>query len=691
MHSKRRDVLWNLEVMTLTLLSLVASSLLTDPVLKLPFQSTAILEENSRYFRTLVLDVKSESLYVGAAENIYRINLKSLGEIPVRSAELKTDKDVEKICKQLVGDKLDGQCRNHISVIIPRDDGSIIACGNGARSIQTNHYTLDTKTLQVSNNTKQYGGLKCDVPSLEGNSSVALVDQGNPWDYPALYLATDKIIRPALKDEGGNAKLDQIQTHMDSKWLNNPSFVGSYLEKDHVYFWFREVKYRLSSFTADIFSRVARICVNDKGGSQRSILKGLWTSYFKGTLNCSIPGGHPYYFTELQDIVKINDTIHAIFTTPLTGPYGSAVCTFSQSEIDKMFLSGKFMDAENHYELYQPTGDPKPGQKCANDSFVWTDSNTGDLKKYMDSVLMHDAVQHDYKKPAYYEANAVFRKLAVETFQKRPDLRVYYIATTQGQIHKVVTWTNDKGSIESHLLMVFQPNEQLFIWDMKLYGDNLFLATESKVIYQPTRQCDSYMDCFSCSRDPHCGWNPYALVAKLCQPYDGSAALIQNVGTDDFSTCNATQLHHKTIQLPGEMIHLPCVGRFGVTGPVQWIKDGQAVKIDFKKRFITKEDGLVINDGQEEDKGFYTCQVNNEIKLITYDVTINNGGCIKGTANEKLMCAYIGGFRKWCQEFDSYQTMMNHWQNIARNCSKCTDNDKIDNAHCSAARSKTSR
>ena len=52
-----------------------------------------------------------------------------------------------------------------------------------------------------------------------------------------------------------------------------------------------------------VFSRVARVCKNDVGGTQS--LKAKWTSFLKARLNCSVPGNYPFYFDEIQDISKL--------------------------------------------------------------------------------------------------------------------------------------------------------------------------------------------------------------------------------------------------------------------------------------------------------------------------------------------------------------------------------------------------
>lgn len=47
-----------------------------------------------------------------------------------------------------------------------------------------------------------------------------------------------------------------------------------------------------------VFSRVARVCKSDVGGTRS--LNAKWTSFLKARLNCSVPGNYPFYFDEIQ-------------------------------------------------------------------------------------------------------------------------------------------------------------------------------------------------------------------------------------------------------------------------------------------------------------------------------------------------------------------------------------------------------
>lgn len=68
-----------------------------------------------------------------------------------------------------------------------------------------------------------------------------------------------------------------------------------------------------------VFSRVARVCKNDNGGSPR-VLERYWTSFLKARLNCSVPGDSFFYFDVLQSLTNVLQINHrpavlGVFTT----------------------------------------------------------------------------------------------------------------------------------------------------------------------------------------------------------------------------------------------------------------------------------------------------------------------------------------------------------------------------------------
>lgn len=76
---------------------------------------------------------------------------------------------------------------------------------------------------------------------------------------------------------------------------------------------------RGSIFSQVQFSRVARVCKRDMGGSPRA-LDRHWTSFLKLRLNCSVPGDSTFYFDVLQSLTgPVNlhgrSALFGVFTT----------------------------------------------------------------------------------------------------------------------------------------------------------------------------------------------------------------------------------------------------------------------------------------------------------------------------------------------------------------------------------------
>lgn len=150
-----------------------------------------------------------------------------------------------------------------------------------------------------------------------------------------------------------------------------------------------------------VVARVARVCKNDMGGSQR-VLEKQWTSFLKARLNCSVPGDSHFYFNVIQavtDILELDGrpVVLAVFSTPAnrldtlvpcrdpqhwTGTQGgtwgqvevltpcpcpcsipgSAVCAFDMTQVAAVF-EGRFREQKSPESIWTPVPEdmvPKP-------------------------------------------------------------------------------------------------------------------------------------------------------------------------------------------------------------------------------------------------------------------------------------------------------------------------------------------
>ncbi|XP_010787492.1 semaphorin-3B-like [Notothenia coriiceps] len=176
-------------------------------------------------------------------------------------------------------------------------------------------------------------------------------------------------------------KRPSIRTEQhDSRWLNEPKFVGSFWvpesenpDDDKVFFFFRETAVEAQGLGKSTYSRIGQLCRNDMGG-QRSLVN-KWTTFLKTRLICSVPGadGSDTYFDELRDVFLLqtrdrkNPLVYTVFSTSSSVFKGSAVCVYSMNDIRRAFL-GPFAHKEGpNYQWVPFQGKvpyPRPGMVC---------------------------------------------------------------------------------------------------------------------------------------------------------------------------------------------------------------------------------------------------------------------------------------------------------------------------------------
>ncbi|XP_033110767.1 semaphorin-2A-like [Anneissia japonica] len=149
-----------------------------------------------------------------------------------------------------------------------------------------------------------------------------------------------------------------------NKWLDAPQFVGSPITYNgRIYFFFREPAREFDNAGKTVFSRVAAVCMNDTGGEKHSNLDGMWTTYIKARLNCSLHGEYPFYYNHLQDVYQTSldsDIVFGVFTTQEYGQSGSALCAYSMKEIEYLveYADLKGQKSANSLWLPYPNSDP---------------------------------------------------------------------------------------------------------------------------------------------------------------------------------------------------------------------------------------------------------------------------------------------------------------------------------------------
>ena len=265
-----------------------------------------------------------------------------------------------------------------------------------------------------------------------------------------------------------------------------------------------------------IYSRVARVCKNDKGGAHK--FNNKWTSFLKARLNCSVPGQIPFYFNEIQSTsgfvertepinrgsTKNEQVFYGVFTTADNAISGSAVCSFKLSDMFATFEDGPFKNQETVNSNWLPTSrsqipEPRPGL-CYNDSYTLPESSLNFIKRHS---LMDWSVPTSDAAPVFVKTGMGERLtvIAVDAGVRSVDGRshdILFVGTTHGRVLKFANTLSGKqpGSepvlIES--LQVFPyhvPVRNLLVVKPKSESGRLIVLSDHEVNSVPLHRCDA--------------------------------------------------------------------------------------------------------------------------------------------------------------------------------------------------------
>uniref|UniRef100_A0A8C7VXZ7 Sema domain-containing protein n=1 Tax=Oncorhynchus mykiss TaxID=8022 RepID=A0A8C7VXZ7_ONCMY len=432
------------------------------------------------------------------------------------------------VAKCTVRGRNSDECYNYVKVLVPRNDETLFACGTNAFNPTCRNYKMTTLE-QVGEEV--VGQARC--PFESGQSNLGLFAGGDFYSATMTdFLASDAVIYRSLGDDSPVLRTVKY----DSKWLREPHFHHAIEYGNYVYFFLSEIAVEYTTLGKVVFSRVARVCKNDNGGSPR-VLERYWTSFLKARLNCSVPGDSFFYFDVLQsltNVLQINQrpAVVGVFTTQANSIPGSAVCAFYMDDIEKAF-NGKFKEQKTSDSAWTPVPEeqvpkPRPGS-CAGDglasayksSTTFPDDTLTFIKSY---PLMDEAVPSVNDRPCFTRTTSRYKltQIAVDTSAgPSKDRTVVFLGSEDGRVLKVLSSTHPNASFGSQLLEdidVYNPSmcniqgqEDRRILGMELDKDHhaLFVAFTSCVIRVPLSRCTEHGACKkSClsSRDPYCIW-----------------------------------------------------------------------------------------------------------------------------------------------------------------------------------------
>uniref|UniRef100_A0A8C0C1C1 Semaphorin 3A n=1 Tax=Buteo japonicus TaxID=224669 RepID=A0A8C0C1C1_9AVES len=343
---------------------------------------------NSSSYHTFLLDEERSRLYVGAKDHIFSFNLVNIKEYQKIVWPVSHSRRDE--CKWAGKDIL-RECANFIKVLKAYNSTHLYACGTGAfhpvcTYIEVGSHPEDNIFRMEDSHFENGRGKSPYDPKL---LTASLLVDGELYSGTAAdFMGRDFAIFRTL----GHHHPIRTEQH-DSRWLNDPRFISAHLipesdnpEDDKIYFFFRENAIDGEHTGKATHARIGQICKNDFGGHRSLVNK--WTTFLKARLICSVPGpnGIDTHFDELQDVFLMNSKdpknpiVYGVFTTSSNIFKGSAVCTYSMTDVRRVFLGPYAHRDGPNYQWVPYQGRvpyPRPGT-CPSKTFGGFDS-TKDL------------------------------------------------------------------------------------------------------------------------------------------------------------------------------------------------------------------------------------------------------------------------------------------------------------------------
>ncbi|XP_012861815.1 semaphorin-6D isoform X1 [Echinops telfairi] len=527
-------------------------------------------ESQHRLDFQLMLKIQ-DTLYIAGRDQVYTVNLNEIPKaevIPRKKLTWRSKQQDRENCA--MKGKHKDECHNFIKVFVPRNDEMVFVCGTNAFNPMCRYYKLNT----LEYDGEEISGLaRCPFDPRQTN--IALFVDGKLYSATvADFLASDAVIYRSL---GDGSALRTIK--YDSKWIKEPHFLHAIEYGNFVYFFFQEIAVEHNYLDKTLYSRVARICKNDMGGSQR-VLEKHWTSFLKARLNCSVTGESIFYFDVLQsitNIIEINGVLAVVgvFTTQLNSIPGSAVCVFSMDDIEKAF-KGRFKEQKSPDSLWAAVHEsrvpkPRPGS-CAKHgpaenyetSIDFPDDTLTFIKSHS---LMDLAVPSIANEPCFTKTRVRYRLTAIAIDHSAGPYQNYtiiFVGSEAGSVLKILAKTSSFSLNDSVLLEEIeafnhakcnaenQEDRKVISLQLDLERHVLYVAFSSCVIRIPLSRCELYRSCKkSClaARDPYCGWLSEGACGRVTpgMPADRYEQDVEHGNTTHLGDCHDMEVSSSTL------------------------------------------------------------------------------------------------------------------------------------------------
>uniref|UniRef100_A0A7N6BPT0 Sema domain, immunoglobulin domain (Ig), short basic domain, secreted, (semaphorin) 3B n=1 Tax=Anabas testudineus TaxID=64144 RepID=A0A7N6BPT0_ANATE len=593
--------------------------------------------ERSCCFSALLLDEERGRLFVGAKNFLLSLSLDNIAK-QEHKIYWPAPVDWREECNW-AGKDITSDCVNYVKIVHHYNRTHLYACGTGAfhptcAFVEVGH-RMEDHVFRIDPSKVEDGKGKSPYDPRHNAASVLIGEE--------LYagVATDLMGRDfTIFRSLGKRPSIRTEQH-DSRWLNEPKFVGSFWvpesenpDDDKVFFFFRETAVEAQGLGKSTYSRIGQLCRNDMGG-QRSLVN-KWTTFLKTRLICSVPGadGSDTYFDELRDVFLLqtrdrkNPLVYTVFSTSSSVFKGSAVCLYSMNDIRRAFL-GPFAHKEGpNYQWVPFQGKvpyPRPGM-CPSKTFGSFDSTKG----FPDDViqfarhhpLMYNPVYPMSRRPIFIRTNMdySFTQIAVDRVNAADgQYDVMFIGTDKGTVLKVINVPKESWNNMEELLLeeleVFKVRNPI---NMQLSSkrQQLYVSSDTGIVQVPLHRCSVYgKACAECclARDPYCAWDGTSCTRYLPntkRSVTHSTVIISLSLLPPADHHKHRVAERKLYGVEGSSTFLECIPK-SLQAKVTWTFQKQPQnsreEVHLDDRILQTDRGLLIRRVLKRDVGTYQC------------------------------------------------------------------------------------
>uniref|UniRef100_A0A3Q1FE40 Sema domain, immunoglobulin domain (Ig), short basic domain, secreted, (semaphorin) 3B n=1 Tax=Acanthochromis polyacanthus TaxID=80966 RepID=A0A3Q1FE40_9TELE len=569
--------------------------------------------ERSCCFSALLLDEERGRLFVGAKNFLLSLSLDNIAK-QEHKIYWPAPVDWREECNW-AGKDITSDCVNYVKIVHHYNRTHLYACGTGAfhptcAFVEVGH-RMEDHVFRIDPSQVEDGKGKSPYDPRHNAASVLVGDE--------LYagVATDLMGRDfTIFRSLGKRPSIRTEQH-DSRWLNEPKFVGSFWvpesenpDDDKVFFFFRETAVEGQGLGKSTYSRIGQLCRNDMGG-QRSLVN-KWTTFLKTRLICSVSETAWYMVLCLYCLTVPLVPSSSVFK-------GSAVCLYSMNDVRRAFL-GPFAHKEGpNYQWVPFQGKvpyPRPGM-CPSKTFGSFESTKG----FPDDViqfarhhpLMYNPVYPMSRRPVFVRTNVdySFTQIAVDRVSAADgQYDVMFIGTDKGTVLKVINVPKESwNNMEELLLEELEVFKVRQLWSyFHLLSQQLYVGSDNGLAQVPLHRCSVYgKACAECclARDPYCAWDGTSCTRYL--PNTKRRFRRQDVRNGDPNTlCSGDHHKHRVAErklygVEGSSTFLECIPK-SLQARVTWTfqKHPQNPREETDR-------GLLIRRVLKRDVGVYQC------------------------------------------------------------------------------------